>query len=190
MPHTAAELVTQTFQQMEPASTTSLNHAVTPVQAATPVQAGVTSENPFSVLEDLEEDISHIDIHTENPGTNDHQTRDKAPVVEPEISMEEQIPACTEEDANKEAAAIIPALAQLYPPHPSDQFQGIADHLLFDPSTAQPPLLLTNDDTELDEENEIEENQAMVTYGSDIELICKSKKPIPPITMLTRSKTQ
>ncbi|KAF5205514.1 hypothetical protein FRX31_004899, partial [Thalictrum thalictroides] len=120
---------------MEPASTTRLNHAVNPVQA------GVTSDNPFSVLEDLEEDISHIDIHTEKPDINDqHQTRDKAPVLEPDISiLEEQLPTCTEEEAKKEVAAIIPALAQLYPPHPSDQFQGIADHFLFDPSTAQPP---------------------------------------------------
>ncbi|KAF5189405.1 hypothetical protein FRX31_021008, partial [Thalictrum thalictroides] len=190
MPQTSAELETQTIKQREPANTIRLNQTAAHVQAVTPVPAGVTSDNPFAVLEDLEEDITHISIPTENPGTNDHQTRDKAPVVEPDISMEEQIPACTEEDANKEAAAIIPALAQLYPPHPSDQFQGIADQLLLNPFTAQSPLLLTNEDTELEEEKEIDENQAMVTYGSDTEIICKNKKPTPPLTMLTRSKTQ
>ncbi|KAF5183691.1 hypothetical protein FRX31_026722, partial [Thalictrum thalictroides] len=127
----------------------------------------------FSVLEDMEEDISHIDSYTENPisAINDqHQTRDKAHFLEPGTSrLEEQYTTGIEEEAKKDDAVIIPALAQLYPPQPSDQFQGIAEHLQYEFSTVQSLLLLTNDDTEPEEENDLERNQALVTYGSDTE---------------------
>ncbi|KAF5207311.1 zinc ion binding / nucleic acid binding protein [Thalictrum thalictroides] len=184
-----ADLPTQTIQQVKPASSSQLNHE------SAPVQAGVTSENLFSILEDLEEDISHIDSYTENPNSafkDQHHTKDNAPFLEPGISrLEEQYTTCIEEEAKKDGAVIIPALAQLYPPEPSDQFQGIAEHLQYELSTVKSPLLLTNDDTEPEKENDIDGNQALVTYGSDTEVMCKSKKSYPPLTMLiTRSKTQ
>ncbi|KAF5201192.1 hypothetical protein FRX31_009222 [Thalictrum thalictroides] len=183
-----AALATQTTQQVIPARSTQVIH-----ETGT-TQAGVTSENPFSVLGDLEEDTTYIDTHTENTNSaskDQLNTRDNASFLEPGTSsFERQDTTCTEEEARKDEAAIIPALAQLYPPEPSDQFQGIAEQLQYDLPAVKPPLLLTNDDTDQEEENDIEGNQALVSYGSDSEVMCKSKKSYPPLTMLTRSKTQ
>ncbi|KAF5191180.1 hypothetical protein FRX31_019233, partial [Thalictrum thalictroides] len=169
---------------MKPASSTPLTHAAIPEQ-------GVTSDNPFSVLEDLEEEVPHTDSCTVIPNiviNEQHQTSDKAP-LEPGISrLEEQNAIYIEEEGHKDEVAIIPALAQLYPTQPSDQFQGIAEQLqnellsIHDPTNL---LLLKYDDTEPEEENDTEVNQALVTYGSDTEIICKTKKSIPPLTMLT-----
>ncbi|KAF5200963.1 hypothetical protein FRX31_009451 [Thalictrum thalictroides] len=186
----SATLHTQNIQQVKPASSTQLTHA------AIPEQAGVTSDNPFSVLEDFEEEVPHIDNCTKNPNSvnnEQHQTRDKAP-LEPEISrLEEQNAIYTEQEVKKDESAIIPALTQLYPSQSSDQFQGITEQLQYEHLSVQNPtnlLLLKNDDTEPEEENDIEGNQTLVTYVSDTEIICKSKKSIPTLTMLTRSKTQ
>ncbi|KAF5202245.1 hypothetical protein FRX31_008168 [Thalictrum thalictroides] len=159
-------------------------------------QAGVTSDNPFSVLEDLEEEDPPINGCTENPNPsiNEYQqSRDKAPLEPILKGSESQNTTCIEEEVHKNEAAIIPALAQLYPSQPSDQFQGVTEQLQYKHLSGQIPtnlLLLQNDDTDPEEENDIEENQALVTYGSDTEITCKPKKPIPPLTMLTRSKTQ
>ncbi|KAF5201046.1 hypothetical protein FRX31_009367, partial [Thalictrum thalictroides] len=162
-----AELPTQTIQQVQPASSTHFLHE------SAPPQAGVTSENPFSVLEDLEEDTVHIDTHMGNINSaskDQLHARDNASLLEPGISrLDGQYTTCIEEEAKKDETAFIPALAQLYPPEPSDQFQGIAEHLQYELSTVKAPLLLTNGDTDPEEENDIEENQALVAYGSDSE---------------------
>ncbi|KAF5196435.1 hypothetical protein FRX31_013978 [Thalictrum thalictroides] len=175
--------------QTEPAGSAQPKHA------DAPAQAGLTSANPFSVLEDMGEDTTHTDSYSEHPSrstiNDQHHTRNKAPLLEPGTSrLEEQCTAGMEEEAKTDEAVTIPALAQLYPPQPSDQFQGIVELLQHEISTVQPPLLLTNDDTEPEEENDLGRSQALVTYGSDTEVICKSRKSYPPLTMLTRSKTQ
>ncbi|KAF5191205.1 hypothetical protein FRX31_019208, partial [Thalictrum thalictroides] len=185
-------------EQLCPASVTLPTQNIQQVipHATTIEQAGVTSDNPFSVLEDLEEEVPHINVCTESPNpviNTEQQPRDKAS-LEPEVPrFENQNTACMEEEVQQDETAIIPALAQLYPTQPSDQFQRVAEQLQYEHLSAPSPtnlLLLQNGDTEPEEENDIEENQALVTYGSNTEIICKSKKPIPPLTMLTRSKTQ
>ncbi|KAF5205973.1 hypothetical protein FRX31_004439 [Thalictrum thalictroides] len=172
-----ATLPPQNTQQVQPASSTQ------PPHESAPPQAGVTSGNPFSVLEDLEEDTVHISA------SNDQlPARENTSLLEPGISrLDGQFTTCIEEEAKKDETAFIPALAQLYPPEPSDQFQGIAEHLQYELSV-KAPLLLTNGDTDPEEEKDIEENQALVAYGSDSEVICKSKKSHPPLTMITRMK--
>ncbi|KAF5191559.1 hypothetical protein FRX31_018852 [Thalictrum thalictroides] len=83
--------------------------------------------------------------------------------------------------------AHIPSLAQVSHSQVMDmQLQMHDNGFLFPPN----PPLLTYGGPDEEVEESYDNQHTVVTYGSDSEVIVKAKKTVPPLSILTRSKTQ
>ncbi|KAF5194930.1 hypothetical protein FRX31_015481 [Thalictrum thalictroides] len=84
--------------------------------------------------------------------------------------------------------ANIPALAQVPHSQVTDLELQLHDNVFIFPTN--PTLQITSGESEGEEEENHDDQHAMVTYGSDSEVIVKSKKKVPPLSILTRTRTQ
>ncbi|KAF5202990.1 hypothetical protein FRX31_007421 [Thalictrum thalictroides] len=163
----------------------------------------VTTSNTFAVLESYEDQLPlhgqehNTTLTTISPGYESFMTEES-----PQIRVEDTGNLVHKESINEGVAsparssesrfqevpppALIPALAQVSHSQVMDMQLQMHDNVfLFPPN----PPLLTYGGPDGEEEESYNNRHAVVTYGSDSEVIVKAKKAVPPLSILTSCST-